>query len=130
MHKAFRDAYRAREFTASRAADKLQISEATVESLLNGSSWPDLPTIARIERNLRPQVLGQPTIRQAAQLASAARAQLRPPPPPKKNTLLWVCPQAQSGRVEAGWACEGVGGWRVQDRFVAGIQRPPPERRL
>ena len=53
MPKAFRDAYRAREFTASRAADKLQNSEATVESLLNGSSWPDLPTIARIERNLR-----------------------------------------------------------------------------
>ena len=31
----------------------MQISEATVESLLNGSSWPDLPTIARVERNLR-----------------------------------------------------------------------------
>ena len=31
----------------------MQISEATVESLLNGSSWPDPPTIARVERNLR-----------------------------------------------------------------------------
>ena len=39
--------------TISRAADKMQISEATVESLLNGSSWPDPPTIARVERNLR-----------------------------------------------------------------------------
>ena len=36
-----------------RRPDQMQISEATVESLLNGSSWPDLPTIARVERNLR-----------------------------------------------------------------------------
>ena len=35
------------------AADQMQIPEATVESLLNDSSWPDLPTIARVERNLR-----------------------------------------------------------------------------
>ena len=37
----------------SRAADELEVSEATVEGLLNGGAWPDLATIARIERNLR-----------------------------------------------------------------------------
>ena len=37
----------------SQAADKLEVSEATVEGLLNGSAWPDLATIARIERNHR-----------------------------------------------------------------------------
>ena len=32
-------------------SDELEVSEATVEGLLNGSVWPDLATIARIGRN-------------------------------------------------------------------------------
>ena len=37
----------------SGAADKLEISEATVEGLLNGGAWPDLVTIARVDGNHR-----------------------------------------------------------------------------
>ena len=42
--------------STSAAAKRLEISEATIESLLNGDTWPDLTTIARIEYN-HPTVL-------------------------------------------------------------------------
>ena len=50
----FRVIYEARyNSDTSRTANKLEVSEATVEGLLNGGAWPDLATIARIERNHR-----------------------------------------------------------------------------
>lgn len=54
LSAAFRGIYEARyNSDTSRAADKLEVSEATVEGLLNGSAWPDLVTIARIGRHHR-----------------------------------------------------------------------------
>ena len=54
LSEKFRGLHEARyNSDTSRAADKLAVSEATVEGLLNGSAWPDLATIARIEGTLR-----------------------------------------------------------------------------
>ena len=64
ISKAFRAAYDSRRFglgaiaaedpetKINTAAKELRISTAVVEGLLNGSFWPDLATIARLERNL------------------------------------------------------------------------------
>ena len=43
----------------SRAADTLEVSEATIEGLLNGRFWLDLATIARIGRNHRVALWSQ-----------------------------------------------------------------------
>ena len=52
LSEKFRGIYEARyDSDTSTAADGLEVSEATVEGLLNGSAWPDLATVARIERN-------------------------------------------------------------------------------
>ena len=52
LSEKFRGIHEARhDSDTSRAANTLEVSEATVEGLLNGSAWPDLATIARIERN-------------------------------------------------------------------------------
>ena len=54
LSEQFRSVHEARyNSDTSRAANELEVSEATVEGLLNGSAWPDLATIARIERNHR-----------------------------------------------------------------------------
>lgn len=54
LSTAFRGIHEARYSSdTSRAADALEVSEATVEGLLNGSTWPDLATIARIKRTHR-----------------------------------------------------------------------------
>ena len=38
------------------AATKLEVSQGVIESLLDGTAWLDLPTLARIERNLRTRL--------------------------------------------------------------------------
>ena len=42
-----------RGWSIREAADKADISEKTVFNLLHGQTWGDVPTIARIEMNLR-----------------------------------------------------------------------------
>ena len=49
----FRKTFKARNLTVGQAADKASISEAAVYNLLNGDTWFDLPTIARVERKFR-----------------------------------------------------------------------------
>ena len=54
LSEKFHGVYEARyNGDTSRAANKLEVSEATIEGLLNGNTWPDLATIARIGRNHR-----------------------------------------------------------------------------
>ena len=61
---AFRGTCEARDLNVSRAADKASISEAAVHNLLNGDTWFDLPTIARVERKFRLKLwLGQQNLR-------------------------------------------------------------------
>ena len=60
ISKEFRDTFEARNLTVGQAADKASISEAAVRNLLNGDTWFDLPTIARVERKFRRRLwIGQ-----------------------------------------------------------------------
>ena len=52
MSRRFSKAMASRGWTIREAAKKLEISETTVFNLLHGKTWPEVPTIARIERNL------------------------------------------------------------------------------
>ncbi len=51
ISQLFRNAYNARFYSLHSAANTTDVSEGAVESLLNGDAWPDLVTIARVERN-------------------------------------------------------------------------------
>ena len=42
-----------------RIAGKVEISPQTLSNLLNGNTWPDLSTIARLERYLRRRLWGR-----------------------------------------------------------------------
>lgn len=54
ISKAFRSACEARNLTTFRAiAKKAKISEKATFNLLKGRTWGDVPTIARIEMNLK-----------------------------------------------------------------------------
>ena len=60
----FRKTFKARNLTVGQAADKASISEAAVYNLLNGDTWFDLPTIARVERKFRLRLwLGQQNVK-------------------------------------------------------------------
>ena len=52
---SFANAYgRYRDIDA--AVTKLEVSRGVIESLLNGAAWLDVPTLARVERNLRTRL--------------------------------------------------------------------------
>ena len=44
---------------AYKIAAKFNISPQTLSNLLNGDTWPDLPTIAKMERYLRRRLWGR-----------------------------------------------------------------------
>lgn len=53
VSRTFRDACEARGLSIREAAQQAEISDTAVYNVLNGLTWCDLPTIARIERNFR-----------------------------------------------------------------------------